>query len=76
MRVDYWVLARHDGAWCLADVEMEDEGGRHLAAPLVSERYVDLSPEMILRGWCARDEITLDQFETEMGRLLGSDPTY
>ena len=76
MRVEYWVLARHDGAWCLADVEMEDEGGRHLAAPLVSERYVDLSPEMILRERYARDEITLDQFETEMGRLLGSDPTY
>ncbi len=76
MRVEYWSLERHDGAWRLADVEMQDEGGRHLAAPLVSERYVDLSPEMILRERYARDEITLDEFEAEMGRLLGSDPAY
>lgn len=76
MRVEYWVLVRHDGAWRLADVEMEDEGGRHLTAPLVSERYVDLSPELLLRERYAREEITLDEFEADMGRLLGSDPTY
>ena len=76
MRVEYWVLSRHADAWCLADVEMQDEGGRHLAAPLVSERYLAGSPELLLRERYAREEITLDEFEAEMGRLLGSDPTY
>lgn len=75
-RVEYWVLIRHGDAWCLADVEMQDEGGRHLAAPLVSERYIGLSPELLLRERYAREEITLDEFETGMGRLLGGDPTY
>lgn len=75
-RVEYWVLARHGDAWCLADVEMEGEGGRHMTAPLVSERYVDLSPEMLLRERYAREEITLEEFEARMAELLGSDPTY
>jgi predicted lipid-binding transport protein (Tim44 family) len=75
-RVEYWVLARHGDAWCLADVEMQDEGGRHLAAPLVSDRYLADSPELLLRERYAREEITLDEFETRMGELLGNDPTY
>ncbi len=47
-----------------------------MSAPLVSERYVDLSPELLLRERYAREEITLDEFEAQMARVLGSDPTY
>jgi hypothetical protein len=75
-RIEYWVLIRHDDAWCLADVEMEDEGGRHLAAPLVSDRYFAGSPELLLRERYAREEITLEEFEARMGELLGNDPIY
>jgi hypothetical protein len=75
-RVEYWVLIHHEGSWRLADVEMQDEGGRHLSAPGVSERYLSLSPELMLRERYAREEITIDEFELEMERLLGSEPTY
>jgi predicted lipid-binding transport protein (Tim44 family) len=75
-RTEYWTFARGGGAWLLADVEQEDEGGRHVGAPLVSQRYAELSPESVLRERYAREEITLEEFEREMGRLLGSDPTY
>jgi hypothetical protein len=74
--VEYWVLTRHGDAWCLADVEMEDEGGRHLAPPLVSDRYLADSPELLLRERYAREEITIEEFEKQMEELLGSDPTY
>jgi len=75
-RTEYWVFTRGAGAWLLADVEREDEGGRHMAAPLVSERYAELSPESVLRERYARDEISLEEFEREMGRILGTDPAY
>lgn len=76
-RVEYWVLTNEGvGGWRLADVEMEDEGGRHLSAPLVSERYVDLSAESLLRERYAREEITLDEFEAGMGTLLRDGPAY
>jgi predicted lipid-binding transport protein (Tim44 family) len=75
-RVEYWILERAGDVWCLADVEMQDEGGRHMSAPLVSERYLDLSPELLLRERYAREEIDLEEFESRMAELLGSDPTY
>ncbi|MGD9696052.1 MAG: TIM44-like domain-containing protein [Thermoleophilia bacterium] len=75
-RVEYWVFTRGGGAWLLADVEAEGEGGRHLVAPLVSERYAELSPESVLRERYAREEITLERFEAEMARLLRSEPGY
>jgi predicted lipid-binding transport protein (Tim44 family) len=75
-RAEYWIFTRRGDAWLLADVEREDEGGRHLAAPLVSDRYAELSPESVLRERYARDEITLAEFEREMARLLGSEPAY
>lgn len=75
-RTEFWVFTRAGDEWLLADVEREDEGGRHLVAPLVSERYAELSPESVLRERYARDEITLAEFEREMARLLGSEPTY
>lgn len=75
-RVEFWVLARDAGEWRLADVEMEDEGGRHLAAPLVSERYLAGSPELLLRERYARDEITMGEFEERMEELLGRDPGF
>jgi predicted lipid-binding transport protein (Tim44 family) len=75
-RTEYWTFARERDAWVLSDVEQEDEGGRHLAAPLVSERYAELSPESVLRERYAREEITLEQFEEEMARILEEDPGY
>lgn len=75
-RVEFWVLTDEGGGWRLADVEMQDEGGRHLSAPLVSERYAELSPESMLRERYAREEIGLDEFEAGMERLLREGPAY
>jgi predicted lipid-binding transport protein (Tim44 family) len=75
-RTEYWTFVRGGDAWLLSDVEQEDEGGRHMAAPLVSGRYAELSPESVLRERYAREEITLEDFERDMGRVLGSDPQY
>jgi hypothetical protein len=75
-RVEYWVMTHQDGAWCLNDVEMQDEGGRHLAAPLVSERYLLDCPELLLRERFAREELSMGEFEEQMERLLREGPAY
>jgi hypothetical protein len=76
MRQEYWTFVRGNEKWLLEDVEQPGEGRRHMKAPLVGGDYAELSPEMVLRERYARDEITLDEFEREMERLLGSDPSY
>ena len=74
--VQYWTLEHTGGQWSLADVEQDAEGGRHMSAPLVGGDFAQLSPEMVLRERYAREEITIEEFEVEMGRLLEEGPTY
>lgn len=75
LTTEYWTFERSAGTWLLADVEQDDEGRRHLSAPLVGDDFARLSPEMALRERYARAEITLEEFEAEMVELLRSDPT-
>jgi len=75
-RQQYWVFAWRDGKWLLDDVEQPGEGARHFKAPLVGDAYASLSPESILRERYARDEIEIEEFETEMAKLLGKERTY
>lgn len=75
-REEYWTFVHRGGAWLLEDVEQPGEGARHFKAPLVGGEFAELSPEMVLRERYARGEIELGQFETEMEKLLGSEPTY
>ncbi len=74
LTTEYWTFERRGGTWLLADVEQDDEGRRHLSAPLVGDDFAHLSPEMALRERYARAEITLEQFEEQMGELLRQDP--
>jgi predicted lipid-binding transport protein (Tim44 family) len=74
---EYWTFVFRDGKWLLDEVEQPGEGARHMKAPLVGGDYAKLSPEMVLRERYARDEMTLEEFEAEMAKLLEkSDPTY
>jgi hypothetical protein len=74
---EYWTFVHRGGKWLLDEVEQPGEGARHMKAPLVGGDYATLSPEMVLRERYARDELTLEQFEAEMAKLLEkSDPTY
>jgi hypothetical protein len=74
---EYWTFVFRDGKWLLDEVEQPGEGARHMKAPLVGGDYATLSPEMVLRERYARDEMTLEEFEAEMAKLLEkSDPTY
>jgi hypothetical protein len=75
-RVQYWVFTWVDGKWLLDDVEQPGEGERHMKAPLVGDEYATLSPESILRERYARDEITIEEFEAEMAKLLGKQQSY
>jgi Tim44-like domain len=75
-RRQYWVFLWHDGRWLLDDVEQPGEGERHLKAPLVGDAYATLSPESILRERYARGEIEIEEFEAEMGKLLGGERRY
>lgn len=74
--VQFWTLDLVDGVWLLADVEEGTEGERHMAAPLVGEGFANLSPEMILRERYAREEITIEEFETQMEQFLTEGPGY
>lgn len=74
LTTEYWTFERSNGSWLLADVEQDDEGRRHLSAPLVGDDFAHLSPEMALRERYARTEITMEEFETQMAELLRSDP--
>lgn len=74
LTTEYWTFERSNGSWLLADVEQDDEGRRHLSAPLVGDDFADLSPEMGLRERYARAEITMEEFEAQMAELLRSDP--
>jgi uncharacterized membrane protein len=38
--------------------------------------YAELSPESVLRERYARGEIEIEEFEREMGELLGREPRY
>jgi predicted lipid-binding transport protein (Tim44 family) len=73
---EYWTFAWHDSAWRLSEVEQPGEGARHLKAPLVGADYAELSPESVLRERYARGEIEIEEFEREMGELLGREPRY
>jgi hypothetical protein len=74
---EYWTFVHRDGKWLLDEVEQPGEGARHMKAPLVGGDYATLSPEMVLRERYARDEMTLEEFEAEMAKLLAKDdPTY
>jgi predicted lipid-binding transport protein (Tim44 family) len=75
-RKEYWTFAWRDGAWRLSEVEQPGEGARHLKAPLVGGDYAELSPESVLRERYARGEIEIEEFEREMGELLGREPRY
>jgi Tim44-like domain len=75
-RVQYWVFAASESKWLLDDVEQPGEGERHMKAPLVGDDYATLSPESILRERYARGEIEIEEFEAEMGKLLGKEQTY
>jgi predicted lipid-binding transport protein (Tim44 family) len=74
-RVQYWNFAWQD-KWLLDDVEQPGEGERHMKAPLVGDDYATLSPESILRERYARGEIEIEEFEAEMGKLLGKQQSY
>ena len=73
---EYWTFARRGDAWLLSEVEQPGEGARHLKALLVGGDYAELSPESVLRERYARGEIEIDEFEREMGDLLGREPQY
>jgi hypothetical protein len=74
---EYWTFVFRDGKWLLDEVEQPGEGARHMKAPLVGGDYATLSPEMVLRERYARDEMTLEEFEAEMAKLLEkTDPAY
>ena len=73
---EYWTFARRGDAWLLSEVEQPGEGAHHLKAPLVGGDYAELSPESVLRERYARGEIEIDEFEREMGELLGREPQY
>jgi hypothetical protein len=74
---EYWTFVFREGKWLLDEVEQPGEGARHMKAPLVGGDYAQLSPEMVLRERYARDEITLEEFEADMAKLLGkAGPTY
>ena len=75
-RREYWTFAWREGAWRLSEVEQPGEGARHLKAPLVGGDYAELSPESVLRERYARGEIEIEEFEREMGELLGREPRY
>src|SRR5215207_4411862 len=75
-RVQYWNFASVGGNWVLDDVEQPGEGQRHMKAPLVGDEYATLSPESILRERYARGEIEIEEFEAEMGKLLGKGQGY
>ena len=75
-RVQYWSFAWENGKWLLDDVEQPGEGERHMKAPLVGDAYATLSPESILRERYARGEIEIEEFEAEMGKLLGKEQSY
>lgn len=75
-REEYWTFVHRGGVWLLEDVEQPGEGARHFKAPLVGGDFAELSPEMVLRERYARGEIELEQFEADMEKLLGSEPTY
>ena len=75
-RIQYWNFAWGDGKWQLDDVEQPGEGERHMKAPLVGDDYATLSPESILRERYARGEIEIEEFEAEMGKLLGKEQGY
>jgi predicted lipid-binding transport protein (Tim44 family) len=74
LTTEYWTFERRDGMWLLADVEQDDEGRRHLSAPLVGDDFAHLSPEMALRERYARAEISMEEFESQMAELLRTDP--
>src|SRR3954447_17482701 len=74
-RVQYWNFAWAD-KWLPDDVERPGEGERHMKAPLVGDDYATLSPESILRERYACGEIEIEEFEAEMGKLLGKEQTY
>jgi uncharacterized membrane protein len=38
--------------------------------------HAELSPESVLRERYARGEIEIEEFEREMGELLGREPRY